>query len=63
LTATRSGGTDRQAGGSGLGLYIVRGYVTAMGGEVWVEDGPTGGSVFVVALPAAGDGSWGGVRL
>lgn len=44
-------GTDRQAGGSGLGLYIARGYINAMAGRIWVESTPGRGSTFVVALP------------
>jgi two-component system phosphate regulon sensor histidine kinase PhoR len=48
-------GADRRAGGSGLGLYIVRGYVTAMGGRIWVESTPGQGSTFFVGLPLAGD--------
>jgi signal transduction histidine kinase len=44
-------GADRQVGGSGLGLYIARGYVTAMGGRIWVESTPGHGSTFVVSLP------------
>jgi PAS domain S-box-containing protein len=38
--------------GVGLGLYIVRRSVEAMGGMVWVDDGPTGGSAFTFTLPA-----------
>lgn len=37
----------------GLGLYIVRKIVERYGGEVWVEDNPGGGAVFVVKLPKA----------
>ncbi len=44
-------GADRQAGGSGLGLYIARGYINAMAGRIWVESAPGRGSTFVVALP------------
>jgi signal transduction histidine kinase len=46
-------GTSRQVGGSGLGLYIARGYVRAMGGQLWAESAPGQGSTFNVALPAA----------
>jgi PAS domain S-box-containing protein len=41
-------------GGSGLGLFIARGLVTAMGGRIWVESREGEGSTFAVALPAAG---------
>lgn len=41
--------------GSGLGLSIVSGLVTAMGGDVRAESplGPAGGTAMVVSLPAA----------
>jgi signal transduction histidine kinase len=39
--------------GSGLGLTIARHLVDLHGGRVWVEDGPQGGSTFVVLLPVA----------
>ncbi len=43
----------RQAlpGGLGLGLSIVRGFVTAQGGEVVAGDNPGGGAVFSIYLP------------
>ena len=34
----------RSGGGTGLGLAIARGYITALGGDIWAEPGP-GGSV------------------
>ncbi|MGQ0534554.1 MAG: sensor histidine kinase [Methanobacteriota archaeon] len=41
-------------GGTGLGLYISRGIVEALGGRIRVEsDGPRKGSTFVVTLPLA----------
>ena len=40
--------------GIGLGLYLVRGFVAAMGGRVWVESEEGRGSTFVFELPAAG---------
>ncbi len=36
---------------NGLGLSIVRKYVTVLGGEVWQENRPEGGSVFKIKLP------------
>jgi len=46
--------TDRrQAGGTGLGLALVREIVTAHHGEIRVVDNPGGGSIFEVRLPAA----------
>lgn len=47
------GSTDVAPGGAGLGLAIVRGFVEANGGRVWVEQRRGGGSCFVVALPNA----------
>jgi signal transduction histidine kinase len=40
-------------GGTGLGLYIVRGLVEAHGGHIEVGRGPTGGARFRFVLPAA----------
>jgi PAS domain S-box-containing protein len=39
--------------GVGLGLFLVRGFVAAMGGRIWVESELGRGSTFVVELPAA----------
>ena len=39
--------------GSGLGLYIVKEWTEAMGGEVWLESELNKGSTFFVAVPAA----------
>jgi PAS domain S-box-containing protein len=44
-------GGDRR-GGTGLGLYIVKGLVEAHGGSVSVGRGPTGGASFRFVLPA-----------
>jgi len=38
--------------GSGLGLAIAKGFVAAMGGEIWIEDTPGGGATFAVSVPA-----------
>ena len=44
----------RGTGGTGLGLPIVRGLVTAQGGRVWLEDPAAGpGGRFAFSLPAA----------
>ena len=40
--------------GTGLGLFLVRGLVTAMGGRIWVESEEGRGSRFTFELPLAG---------
>jgi len=46
--------TTKPAGhGTGLGLGIVRDVVRTHGGTVSAHNGPTGGAVFVISLPAA----------
>jgi PAS domain S-box-containing protein len=40
-------------GGAGLGLFIARGLVTAMGGRIWVDSAEGGGSSFAFELPLA----------
>ena len=45
--------------GTGLGLFLVRGLLTAMGGRISVESKPAQGSSFVFVLPAA---RWPAVR-
>ena len=46
---------SRREGGSGLGLSIVRQIARIHGGNVTVQDGPQGGSVFRVLLPQTPD--------
>lgn len=43
---------DRQTGGFGLGLAIVRRVAQVHGGDVRLEDSPLGGARFVITLPA-----------
>ncbi|WP_338927503.1 HAMP domain-containing protein (plasmid) [Mycetohabitans endofungorum] len=43
---------DRQTGGFGLGLAIVRRIALLHGGRVWLEQGALGGARFVMTLPA-----------
>jgi signal transduction histidine kinase len=42
----------KRRGGTGLGLYIVKGLVEALGGEITVGEAPGGGAEFRFILPA-----------
>jgi two-component system sensor histidine kinase KdpD len=44
-------GDAARAGGLGLGLSIIRGFVSAQGGEIVAGENPGGGAVFTVYLP------------
>jgi two-component system sensor histidine kinase KdpD len=46
-------GNAARAGGLGLGLSIVRGFMEAQGGEVVADDNPGGGARFTLFLPVA----------
>jgi two-component system, OmpR family, sensor histidine kinase KdpD len=43
--------------GAGLGLAIAKGFVAAMGGEIWVEDTPGGGATLAVTVPTGDPGA------
>ena len=44
---------DQERGGTGLGLFLAQGLVTAMGGRIRVESSEGEGSRFAFELPAA----------
>jgi signal transduction histidine kinase len=46
-----SAAKNHAAGGSGIGLTIVRQIAEEHGGRAWVEDAPGGGARFVIDLP------------
>ncbi|MDO8543246.1 MAG: sensor histidine kinase KdpD [Opitutaceae bacterium] len=50
-------GDAARAGGLGLGLSIISGFVAAQGGEVVAGENPGGGAVFTVYLPHAAHAS------
>ena len=47
------GSAGRKAGGSGIGLAVVKDLVEAHGGQVRVESPPLGGARFIVLLPSS----------
>jgi two-component system sensor histidine kinase KdpD len=49
-----SRGPESKAGGVGLGLSIVRGFMRAQGGDVTVDSPPEGGARFTLFLPFTG---------
>jgi PAS domain S-box-containing protein len=52
----RAEGTGPGVHGTGLGLFLARGLLLAMGGRIWVESKEGQGSTFVFELPAAATG-------
>lgn len=48
-------GSGPEAPGSGIGLYAARRIAEEQGGGIWYEDGRGRGSVFVLAVPLAGE--------
>jgi two-component system sensor histidine kinase KdpD len=50
-------GDAAKAGGLGLGLSIIRGFVTAQGGDVVAGENPGGGAVLTVYLPYVAHGT------
>lgn len=50
-------GEAARAGGLGLGLSIIRGFVVAQGGEIVAGENPGGGAVFTIYLPFAPHGN------
>ena len=53
----------RSIGGTGLGLYLVKQRVEALGGRVWVESAFGEGSTFFVSLPRLSDAEYERFRL
>ncbi|MFN2567363.1 MAG: sensor histidine kinase [Gemmatimonadaceae bacterium] len=51
------------AGGSGIGLTVVREIVDEHDGKAWVEEGSAGGAAFVVELPVPASVEGGGLRV
>ena len=49
----RADSSPRGPSGAGLGLFIARGLVRAMGGRIWVDSAEGGGSSFAFELPLA----------
>jgi len=50
-------GSRRQFGGTGLGLAICQRLTDEMGGRIWFEAVPTGGTCFYVSIPCSIEGA------
>jgi len=53
---------DKEAEGTGLGLYIVRAVVEAAGGRIWFDSLESRGTSFFITLPLAGMAKKAGVK-
>jgi two-component system, NarL family, sensor kinase len=51
----RSPSAVRRASGAGIGLFVSRQLVEAMGGRIWASNLPGGGSEFAFELPVFQD--------
>lgn len=49
----RGHAAQARVSGTGMGLWIVRGLLSAVNGRVWAENAAEGGAVFTIAVPAA----------
>jgi signal transduction histidine kinase len=56
--------TDKEKGGTGLGLFIAKNIVEAHGGKIWAENNKDGtrGATFTFTLPLANDASSSSMR-
>jgi len=48
----RGAAAKSRASGTGMGLWIARGLLTAEKGQIWVENCPDGGAQFTILVPA-----------
>ena len=49
----RLGDSPSHGAGVGLGLAVARGFTNAMGGELMIDDTPSGGTTMVIELEVA----------
>jgi signal transduction histidine kinase len=47
----RSPSTSKKAAGAGIGLYVSRALIEAMGGRIWARQRPEGGAEFGFTIP------------